>query len=95
MFFDEQEKNQSRVDSVVNEGNRLVKENSAAQKDEENIKDTINNVQNSWDTIIKRLFDVEKWYVSRFVKGWPVREGVFFRKGGLLMRRFMRQKNVF
>ena len=63
VFFDDEEKNQSRVDGVVNEGERLLKENPAAQKDEKHVKDTIHNVQNSWNTITQRLFDVEKWYV--------------------------------
>ena len=64
IFFDEQEKNQGRVDSVVNGGERLLKENPAAQKDEKDIRETINNTQNSWNTILQRLFAVEQRYVS-------------------------------
>ena len=57
VFLDDKDNNQVRVDKVVDGGNRLLEENPVAQKDEKDIKDKIENTQNSWNTIVQR-FDV-------------------------------------
>ncbi|XP_028414728.1 nuclear anchorage protein 1-like isoform X2 [Dendronephthya gigantea] len=57
VFLEDKEKNQARVDKVVDGGNLLLKENPVAQKDKKEIQDKIENTQNSWSTIVQR-FDV-------------------------------------
>ena len=64
MFIDDKEKNQARVDSVVDGGNRLLKENPVAQQDSEKISEDIENCEKSWKAIVLRFDDVEKRCVS-------------------------------
>jgi hypothetical protein len=41
-----------------------LKENPVAQKDEKDIRDTVNNTQNSWNTILQRVDGVEQRFVN-------------------------------
>ena len=80
MFSDHKDKNQGRVDSVVNDGESLLKENPVAQKDEKEVRDTINNTQNSWNNILQRFDDVEQ----RFVDTASVYEGECEKKQSIV-----------
>jgi flagellar biosynthesis regulator FlaF len=67
VFSDDKEKNQGRVDSVVDRCEHLLKENPVAQKDEKDVRDTVNNTQNSWNTILQRVDGVEQRFVNIYL----------------------------